>query len=402
MQLIASMGDKMIILSVHNSADIYGASRCLLRIMRLFVKDGHEVHVVLPCKGPLVQLLEKNGIRIHILPQLAIIDRAQMGTMSGKLAFPFRFVSSTAVLIALVLRYRVDVVHTNTAVLPTAPLAARLTGRRSIWHIREFFSEFPGLWCFYQHYMGLFSSRLITISHAVEAQFTPRIRSKCTVVYDGLEADDAVCDPEAALALRRSFGSPRHLVGVVGRIKFVRKGQEVLVKAAALLRERFPNVRYLVVGTVSPGNEGHLDRLKELIRANRLEDHFFFTGDMNDVRDVYEALDITVVPSIQAEPFGMVVMESMALGTPVVGSRCGGIPEQVVDGETGLLFEPGNEQELAQALASLLENDQLRRSMGRAAQVRAHDVFGIEQTYLRMAACFRGSSELTRSLVVAS
>ena len=392
----------MIILSVHNSADIYGASRCLLRIMTLFVRDGHEVHVVLPCQGPLVQLLEKSGVRIHILQNLSIIDRAQMGTMSGKLAFPFRFISSTAVLIALILRYRVDVVHTNSAVLPTAPLAARLTGRRSVFHLREFFSEFPWLWRFYQHYIGLLSSRLITISHAVEVQFTPRLRSKCTIIYDGLDANDSMSNPEAALALRKSVGSPLKLVGVVGRIKFVRKGQEVLVKAAALLRERFPNVRYMVVGTVSPGNEDHLDQLKELIRACRLEDHFFFTGDINDVRNVYAALDITVVPSIQAEPFGLVVMESMALGTPVVGSRSGGIAEQVVDGETGLLFDPGNEQKLAEALACLLEDDQLRRSMGRAGQVRAHEVFGIEQTYSRTAACFRGSAEPTRSLAVAS
>jgi glycosyltransferase involved in cell wall biosynthesis len=396
------IGDKMIILSVHNSADIYGASRCLLRNMSLFVRDGHEVHVVLPCRGPLVELLEESGVRIHILQNLSIIDRAQMGTMSGKLIFPFRFVSSTAALIALILRYRVDVVHTNTAVLPTAPLAATLTGRRSVFHLREFFSEFPGLWRFYQHYIGLLSSRLIVISSAVEVQFTPRLRSKCTIIYDGLDASDAMSDPEAALALRKTVGSPLQLVGVVGRIKFVRKGQEVLVKAAALLRERFPNVRYLIVGTVSPGNEDHLDRLKELIRANRLEDRFVFTGDISDVRNVYAALDITVVPSIQAEPFGMVVVESMALGTPVVGSRCGGIIEQVVDGETGLLFDPGNEQELAQALACLLENDQLRSSMGRAGQVRVRQVFGIDQTYSRTAACFRGTAEPTQSIAVAS
>jgi glycosyltransferase involved in cell wall biosynthesis len=250
--------------------------------------------------------------------------------------------------------------------------------------------------------MVMFSSRLITISRAVETQFTPKLRSKCTIIYDGFEADDAKSDPEAALALRKGVGDPRLLVGVVGRIKFVRKGQEVLVKAAALLRNRFPDIRYMVVGTAAPGSKDHLDRLKELIRTNGLGDQFFFTGDVSDTRNVYAALDITVVPSIQAEPFGLVVMESMALGTPVVGSRCGGITEQVVDGETGLLFAPGDEQALAESLACLLEDDQLRRSMGRAGQARARQVFGMEQTYLLTAACFRGTAKPGRSLAVAS
>lgn len=56
----------MIILSVNNSADIYGSSRCLLRTMELFARDGHEVHVVVPCTGPLVSLLEDRGIKVHI------------------------------------------------------------------------------------------------------------------------------------------------------------------------------------------------------------------------------------------------------------------------------------------------------------------------------------------------
>jgi glycosyltransferase involved in cell wall biosynthesis len=74
----------------------------------------------------------------------------------------------------------------------------------------------------------------------------------------------------------------------------------------------------------------------------------------------------------------------------------------VVDGETGLLFEPGNEKELAHALACLLENDQLRHRMGKAGQARARQVFGMEQTYSLTAACFRGTTESARSLAVAS
>lgn len=387
----------MVILSVHNSADIYGASRCLLRVMRLFVQDGHEVHVVLPSPGPLQALLVESGIRVHIMPHLAIIDRSQLSSPAGWLAFPFRFASSTFELIALILRYRVDAVHTNTAVLPTAPLAARLTGRRSLWHIREFFSEFPSVWRFFQHYMYLLSTRILTISRAVEEQFKPGLRSRCTIVYDGLETDAADCDLEKVQALRALAGNPTKLVAVVGRIKWVRKGQEVLIKAAALLADRFPEVKYLVVGSVYPGNEDHLVRLKALVHASGLDERVIFAGEMEDTRNVYAAADITVAPSIQPEPFGLVVMESMAMGTPVIGSRCGGIPEQIVEGVTGLLFEPGDEAELARALASLLGDEERRRKMGSAGQERFRERFGIETTYARMAECFGGRAEAARA-----
>jgi glycosyltransferase involved in cell wall biosynthesis len=388
----------MIILSVNNSADIYGASRCLHRSLRLFVQDGHEVHVVLPCTGPLVQLLRDCGVQVHILPTLAIIDREQLGSFAGLFALPVRYVASTLSLIVLILRLNVDVVHTNTAVLPTPPLAARLTGRKSLWHIREFFFEFSSLWRVYQAYMWLLSSRIITISRAVEAQFSPLFRPKCTIIYDGLDEDASESNPQAVLALRASANYPKYLVGVVGRIKWVRKGQEVLVRAATLLRDRFPEVAYLVVGSVAPGNESHLQRLKELIHSNQLEDRFFFAGDVHDVRNVYSALDITCVPSIQPEPFGCVVMESMAIGTSVIGSRCGGISEQIIDGKTGFLVEPGNERELAEALARLLEDDSLRQMMGKAGQEHFRENFNMYHTYRQMLECFDGSIKQNASI----
>jgi glycosyltransferase involved in cell wall biosynthesis len=162
----------------------------------------------------------------------------------------------------------------------------------------------------------------------------------------------------------------------------------VLVQAAALLGDRFPELRYLIVGSVAPGNEDHLYCLKQLIQANALEDKIIFAGDITDIRNVYAAVDVTVVPSIQPEPFGCVVMESMAQGTPVIGSRCGGIPEQIVDLETGMLFEPGNAVELAEALSLLIRNRTLRETMGQAGQERCREVFQMRKTYEQLARCF--------------
>lgn len=382
----------MVILSVHNTSDIYGASQSILAVLRRLRLDGHSVHMVLPAPGPLVELLEMHGVRVHIFESLAIVDRAQLGSFSKKIAFCLRYPYSAIWLSALILRLKVDVVHTNTAVIPAPALAAWMTRRRHLWHIREFFSEFRGAWKYYQRYIWSFSDRIITISNAVRDQFDVELRSKCVTVYNSFGLGAADVDHDAALRFRENVGNPELLVGVIGRIKWVRKGQEVLIKAAALLAEQYPEVRYVIVGSVWPGNEDHLVRLKELIGQLGLTGNVVFTGDVKNPRDVYAAFDVTVVPSVLPEPFGRVVMESMAAGTPVVGSRCGGIPEQISDGETGLLFEPGNERELAAALQKLLSDGGLRVRMGRAARERALRMFDDSATYAKVAKVFAGQS----------
>jgi glycosyltransferase involved in cell wall biosynthesis len=350
-------------------------------MVRRFARDGHEVHVVLPNSGPLVNLLVEDGIKVHIYRALTIIDRIQFRSLRGVLAFVLNFPRSVFWLAALILRHKADVVHTNTSVIPAPALAAKLTGRRHFWHIREFFSDVPSFWNVYQWYVGLFSSTIIANSCATRDQFNGRIQKKCRVVYNGLDADSGLVNLDNARRFRASLGSPKCLVGVVGRIKWVRKGQEVLVKAAALLMETYPDARYVIIGSCAPGNEDHMVRLRALIHEKGLEDRVVFTGDLDDLRDVYAAFDLTVVPSVMPEPFGCVVVESMAAGTPVVGSRIGGIPEQIVDGTTGLLFEPGDEVDLSRALSKLMSDEPLRLRMAEASQRRYRETFSLDTTY---------------------
>jgi len=380
----------LVILSVHNTSDIYGASQSLVGVLRRLRLDGHSVHMVLSSPGPLVEILETHGITVHIFESLAIVDRAQLGSFGGKIAFCLRYPYSAFWLSALILRLKVDVVHTNTAVMPAPAMAAWMTRRRHLWHIREFFSEFRGAWKYYQRYIWRLSERIITISDAVRDQFDIELRSKCITVYNSLGPGAADIDREAARRFRESLGNPSLLIGVIGRIKWVRKGQEVLIKAAALLAERYPEARYVIVGSVWPGNEDHLVRLNELIAELGLTEKVLLTGDIQNPRDVYAAFDVTVVPSVLPEPFGRVVMESMAAGTPVVGSRCGGIPEQISDEETGLLFEPGNELELAAALHKLMSDNELRARMGRVGRERALSMFDESATYPNVAKVFAG------------
>jgi glycosyltransferase involved in cell wall biosynthesis len=378
----------MNILSVNNTVDLYGASRCLERVFGRFAEDGHEVHAVLPDNGPLVALLEARGVHVHIRRCLSVIDRSQLVSIWACLRFLVFFPISVVQLTILTLRLRIDVIHTNTGVLPASAIAAFITGRPHVWHIRELFGEFGRLWSPYQRYISLLSTTVVAISQCTRDQFEPARRNKVQVIYDGIDETVAKVDPIRRKVFRSTLPADALLVGVVGRIKWHRKGQEVLVQAAALLKERYPHVHYVIVGSTAHGNQEHETRLRELIASTGLENEFTFVGDTQDPISVFAALDVAVVPSVQPEPFGCVVIEAMAAGTPVVGSRCGGIAEQIVDGVSGLLFNPGDAKALAKSLECLLTNPLLRNSMAEEGSRRVRTAFQLESTYRRVAELF--------------
>jgi glycosyltransferase involved in cell wall biosynthesis len=378
----------MKILSVNNTADIYGASRCMERVFGRFSQEGHEVHAVLPERGPLAEILEARGVQVHVHPHLSIIDRVQLRSVRGFLRFLIFFPLSVLWLVAITLRLRIDLIHTNTIVMPSPALAAFITRRPHFWHVRELLGEFGILWKPYQRYVHLLSSAVFAISRCTREQFDPDLQGKVHVIYDGLEESASEPDPARMREFRERFPSEAKLVGVVGRIKWHRKGQEVLVRAASLLRQRHPNSHYVLVGSPSPGNEQHELRLRELVSTLGLDDVITFVGDTNDPVSIFAALDIVVVPSIQPEPFGCVVIEAMAAGTPVVGSRCGGIAEQIVDEVSGLLFKPGDAEALAGALDRMLQNPSLRRRTAEEGSRRVRNSFRLETTCQSIAAFF--------------
>jgi hypothetical protein len=110
-----------------------------------------------------------------------------------------------------------------------------------------------------------------------------------------------------------------------------------------------------------------------LIATSKLENQVTLVGDTEHPIAVLAALDIAVVPSVRPEPFGCVVIEAMLAGTPVVGSRCGGIAEQIVDRVSGLLFTPGDAHALADALELLLNDRNLRERIAANGRTRSKE-----------------------------
>jgi len=381
----------MRILFVHTGADMYGASRSLLRLSRGLVRDGHGVTCVLPYEGPLRAELAAAGVATLIDRGLPLFIRGDFRCPLRALRRAFGAARALAAAWRLLGRLRPDLAHTNTAsVFPSYGLAARLRGIPHVAHIRESFADFGPLWRVFQWLLAVSADRIIAVSAAVAAQFAPSIRRKTVVIHNGLPADEfARVEPERVAAFRRRYGlADFRLVGLVGRIKMGRKGQDDFVRAAARLGAWHDRVRFLVIGSPFPGNEEHERELQRLIDSLNLRGIVLLTGDVAEIKAAISAMDVVAMASARPEPFGGVVLEAMALGRPVVGTATGGTVEQIEDGVTGFLVPPDDPQAMAAAVERLLENPGLAAQMGEAGRKRCSSLFGFDAFYGKIAGVY--------------
>ena len=145
------------------------------------------------------------------------------------------------------------------------------------------------------------------------------------------------------------------------------KGMDIAVRALAVLPA---NGVLWIVGT---GPEA--SALERLVESSGLQDRVKFFSLRKDVAPLMQAADLFICASVWGEAAGLVNIEAQASGLPVVASRIGGIPEYVIEGETGLLFQPGDVRQLAEAVAKLSQDPALRARMGAAARALAVDEF---------------------------
>jgi glycosyltransferase involved in cell wall biosynthesis len=141
------------------------------------------------------------------------------------------------------------------------------------------------------------------------------------------------------------------------------KGPDILVRAASIVVKEIPDIELIFVGSGNMRNE-----LEELSKKLGVEKHVKFAGFVEERLKLlyYKAADIFCLPSIMStESFGIVNLEALACGLPIVASAIGGIPDIVKDGVNGLLVSPKNPGALADAITYLLKNEDVRRKMGK-------------------------------------
>jgi glycosyltransferase involved in cell wall biosynthesis len=277
--------------------------------------------------------------------------------------------------------FRPDVVHTHLIHADVygqaAARLARVPGVSSMHSTHSFYRWQP--WRTAARVAGHMVRRQIAISEHVfrfisELRLSPGDRVR--MIYYGIDMTEWRPSPQSRSAARAELDiSPRDVaVGLASRlIPF--KGHDFVLDGLARAIENVPELRLLVAG------DGPLRADLEAKARRRFPDGFVrFLGYIERMHEFMSACDVFVVPTNPrlSEGFGLAALEAMASGLPVIATAVGSLPEVVTDGETGVLVDPGDVNQLATAFELLARDDKARIRMGQLARDRAQMTFGLE------------------------
>ncbi len=165
-----------------------------------------------------------------------------------------------------------------------------------------------------------------------------------------------------------------------------RKGHKYLLEAMALLRSGYADFQKVIL--LIEGVGGERERLEKLAAELALDGNVRFLGRESHIFDLIRAFDVFILPSVGYEDFPNVILEAMSMGKPVIGTRVAGIPEQVADGDTGLVVEPADARQLASAIVRLLRNSEERKDMGRKGRERFNALFSCDRAISNYSALY--------------
>ncbi len=313
---------------------------------------------------------------LRVIPDLELVPanlgpelsgRSRLGRV-GRLLATLPAPWTIARLAWLIRRRRIRLIHTSDRPRDAAAavVLSRLTRARSIVHVHVGYN--PGWMGGMLRWALGHSDALIAISAYVgrtlaEGGLDP---DRIHVVLNGIDVDRWHPDADGSRVRRElGTGATTPLLLTICRL-FPEKGPGDAIEAVARLRDEFPDIRLLIVGTDITGG-WFSAQLRQRVDELGLADHVALLGRRGDVEELLAACDVFVMPSFE-EPFGLVFCEAMAMRRPVVGLADGGTVEAVEDGRTGLLSKHGDLDALTANLRTLLLDPELRSAMGTAGR----------------------------------
>ncbi len=387
----------MKVLFLSSTGQTGGAEAALLELLA-GLRERHPfwpLALLVASDGPLVSRARDLGVAVRVLPfpsSLARLGDWGLGRGgSARLAMGLRAVLALAPTWRYLRRLRrvmreeaPDVVHTNGLKMHVLGAWARPAGARLLWHLHDYAGRRPIAARLLQRYAN--RCDVIVANSASVAADARRVCGGADVraIWNAVDLGRFTPDGPRAdldgLAGLPPAGPGAVRVGLVAT--FARwKGHGTFLEALAVLPPSLHVRGYVVGGPLydTEGSQVSLADLRRQVSALGLDGRVGFTGFVADTAAVMRALDVVVHASTEPEPFGLVIAEAMACGTAVVCSGAGGAAEIATPGENALAHGPGDVRALADGIAALARDRDLRRRVGEAGRRTAERAFTRER-----------------------
>ncbi|MGA1840810.1 MAG: glycosyltransferase family 4 protein [bacterium] len=348
---------------------IGGTATYLLTLIKHI--DQSRLNIQIVCNNEeFCNLFKSEGITAHLL------EKAGRG----------RYLKAIRCITRLIRENDIDIlnIHDGGAVSFIGRVAALITGKITISTIHIYAGEWgkKRLWFvlkekFFEYITRPLVKKYIAVSNARKEELIRKgiNESKISVIQNGVDYDlfsNVQNKNKGDFRKEFSINDSDTIIALIGHLG-IEKGHIFFLQSAKIILENNNAVRFVVVG------DGYLkDELIGKTRDIGIEEHVIFTGFRNDIPNIIKSIDILVLPSIN-EGMPMVILEAMSASKPVVASNVGGIPEMIVDGETGYLVPPCDINRLAEALIRLVNDPKKMKDFGNAGFKRVKILFTAEQ-----------------------
>lgn len=367
------------ILYVHaNNDEVGGADYCLFKMVYEVQRAGFNPLVLLRRRTPIVAMYEQHGIPVEVRPIL----RIQKGGLLYFALLPWRLLYTLWIIVRMIRRYQINWLHSNDLLDVTANAAARLAGIPSLQHIRMIVRRPRWMQRGLSRLSLLFSDRILCVSNGLRKVMFPESLKKVEILYDWLDMK-LVGHLTNGRSFRQELGlrPESKLVGCVGRLEEW-KGQHLFLQAANFMTREDSHIHFAVIGGPTAGKESYAERLAEIHQTADDRSRIHLLGHRHDIAAIMKELDVLVHSSILPDPLPGVVMEGMVCGTVVVGADDGGVPEQIIDGRNGFLYQAGDVQDMILRIKAALavpDREALVRRAGEDARQRFNKEHIVQQ-----------------------
>lgn len=348
---------------------------CTLRLIQHFSKNKNfNVSVIFPEDGEFVHSCRKFDAKVYIIPFQRLRSLKHMQDF-----FCF-FLKLPVALLKVYHRFaslKPDIIHFSDFIdAPFYPCAS-FCGASVIVHLRTCLSN-SILILFYKWWRFLFADKTVFISKEVK-RCVGGLNDEKDVIYDPGPQEEIFFSKNREFPQDQIHQYPITLISISSI--HANKGQLNILKMAAELEQTNPGrFRYILIGKAKPGHEWYLTELTKFIVNNELKQIITFTGHLNRkvIAQKIRNADIFIHLPVYQEGLGLVVLEAMISGLPVVAFSSGGIGECFSNGIEGILVPHGNIKAAADAVTILARNSRLRQVMGQAGPKRVRKQFAAE------------------------